>query len=62
MVVYQFYCFCEDIYVSMTSRQFGIRIKEHIQKSIEEFSKMSSKENKFKRVVNASKISAIAEH
>ena len=46
----------------MTSRQFGKRIKEHVPKSIEEFCKMSDKENKTVRMVNASKRSAIAEH
>ena len=46
----------------MTSRQFGKRIKEHVPKSIQEFCKMSNKENKSVRVVNASKRSAIAEH
>ena len=62
MVVYRFNCFCEDIYVGMTSRQFGKIIKEHTSKSIDEFRKMSNKENKFKRLVNASKRSAIAGH
>ena len=62
MVVYQFNCFCEDNYVGMTSRQFGKRIKEHFPKSIDEFSKTSNKESKSIRVVNATKISAIAEH
>ena len=62
MVVYQFNCFCEDDYIEMTSRQFGKRIKEHVPKSIEEFCKMSDKENKTVRMVNASKRSAIAEH
>ena len=46
----------------MTSKQFGKRIKEHILKSIDEFCKTSDKENKSVKVVNASKISAIAEH
>ena len=46
----------------MTSRQFGQRIKEHIPKSIDELLKTSDKENKYIRVINASKISAIAEH
>ena len=46
----------------MTSRQLGKRIKEHVQKSIEIFCKMSNKENKSVRVVNASKRSAIEEH
>ena len=46
----------------MTSRQFGKKIKENILKSIGEFSKMSNKENKSTRVVNALKKSAIAEH
>ena len=46
----------------MTSRQFGKRIKEHVPKNIEDFCKMSNKENKSVRVVNASKSSAIAEH
>ena len=46
----------------MTSRQFGKRIKEHIPKSIDEFCKTSNKDNKSIRVVNASKISAIAKH
>ena len=45
----------------MTSWQFGKRVKEHIPKSIEKFCKMSNKENKFVKVVNASKRSAIAE-
>jgi len=62
MVVYQFNCFCEGSYVGMTSRQFGIKIKEHIPKSIEELCIMSKKENKSVRVVSASKKSAIAEH
>ena len=62
MVVYQFNCFCEENYVGMTSRQFGKRIKEHIPKSIDEFCKTSNKESKSIRVVNATKISAIAEH
>ena len=46
----------------MTSRQFSKRIKEHIPKSIDEFCKMSTKENKTKRVVNVSKICATAEY
>ena len=62
MGVYQFNCFCEDSYVGMTSRQFGKRIKEHFTKSIEELCKMNNKENKSVRVVNAFKISAIAEN
>ena len=45
----------------MTSRQFGKIIKEHVPKSIEKFCKMSNKENKSVRVVNAPKRSAIAE-
>ena len=62
MVVDQLNCFCEDSYVGMTSRKFCKRIKEHIPKSIDEFCKISNKENKFIRVVHASKLSAIAEH
>ena len=62
MVFYQFNCFCEDIYVGMTSRQFGKKIKGHVPKSIEDFCKISSKKNKSIRMVNASKRSAIAEH
>ena len=46
----------------MTSRQFGKRIKGHIPKSIDEFCKMSNKENRSKRVLNASKRSTNAEH
>ena len=46
----------------MTSRQLGKRIKEHVPKSIEDFCKMTNKENKSVRVVNASQRSAIAEH
>ena len=49
-------------YVSMSSRHFGKRIKEHIPKSIDKFCKMSNKENNSKRAVNASKRSAIAGH
>ena len=48
--------------VGKTSRQFGKRIKEHIQKSSYEFCKISNKENNSIGVVNASKISAIAEN
>ena len=48
--------------VLKTSRQFGKRIKEHIQKSSYEFCKTSFKEYKSIGVVNASKISAIAEN
>ena len=55
MVVYQYNCFCEASYVGMTSRQFGKRIKEHIPKSVDEFCKMSNKESKSIRVVNATK-------
>ena len=62
IVVYQFNCFCEDNYFGMTSRQFGKRIKEHVPKSIKEFRKMSNKENKTVKVVNASKRSAIAKY
>ena len=62
MVVCQFNCFCEDRYVGMTSRQFGKRMKKHITKSIDEFYKMSNKENKSTSQVNASKGSAVAEH
>ena len=39
----------------MTSKRFSKRIKEHIRKSIDEFYKMSNKENKSKRVVSATK-------
>ena len=46
----------------MTSWQFGKKVKEHDPKSIEEFFKISDKENKFVKVVNASKRFAIAEH
>ena len=46
----------------MTSRQFSKRLKEHILKSNDEFCKMSNKENKSTRVVNALKRSVIAEH
>ena len=46
----------------MTLMQFGKRIKEQILKIINEFCKMSIKENKSKRVVNASKRFAIAEN
>ena len=46
----------------MASKQFSKRIKEHIPSSIDEFCKMSNKERKFIRVVNASKRSAIAKH
>ena len=46
----------------MTTRQFEKRIKEHVPKSIDESCKMSNKENKSVRVVNASKRSAITEH
>ena len=46
----------------MTSRQFGKRIKEHISKSIDDFCKISYKENKSKGVVNALKRSTITEH
>ena len=45
----------------MTSRQFGIRIKEHISECIDEFC-MSNKKSKSARVVNATKWFAIAEH
>ena len=45
----------------MTSRQFGKRIKEHVSKSIEEFCKMSNKDSKSVRLVNASKIFTIAD-
>ena len=62
MVVYQFNCFCEDSYFDTTSRQFGKRVKEHIRKTIDEFSKMYNKENNSKTVVNASQRSVIAEH
>ena len=61
MVVYQFNCFCEASYVGMTSRRFGKRIKEHILKGIDEFC-MSKKKTISIRVINASKISAIAKH
>ena len=50
------------VYVGMTTRQFEKRIKEHVPKSIDESCKMSNKENKSVRVVNASKRPAIAEH
>ena len=43
----------------MTARQLGKRIKKHILKSIEEFCKMSNKENKSIKVKNALKRSAI---
>ena len=46
----------------MTSRQFGKIIKENVPKSIEEFCKMSDKENKTVKMSNASKRSAIAKH
>ena len=46
----------------MPFNQFGKRIKEQILKSSDESCKMSNKENKSVRVVNASKRSAIAEH
>ena len=62
MVVYKFICCCDNNYVGMTSRQLGKRIKEHVPKSIEDFCKMTNKENKSVRVVNASQRSAIAEH
>ena len=62
MIVYQFNCFFEDSFVGMTSRQFGKRVKKHVPKSREEFYKMSDKENKTVRTVNASKRSAIAEN
>ena len=62
MVVYQFKGFCQDIYVRMTSRQFGKRIKEHIPKTIDVFCKTSNKENKSIRIVYVSKRSTIAEH
>ena len=62
MVVFKFKCFCEDNYVGMTSKQFGKRIKEHIQKSIVEFCKVNIEEYKSIQVVNALKIYAIAEH
>ena len=62
MVVYQFNCFCEDSYVCRTSRQFRKKIKKYIPKCIDEFCKISDKKNKSKRVTNASKTSATAEH
>ena len=46
----------------MTSRQFEKIIKENIPKVNDEFLKISIKENKSNRVVNALKRSAIAEH
>ena len=42
MLVNRFNCFCEDSYVGMASRQFGI--KELVPKSIEEFCKMRNNE------------------
>ena len=62
MIVYKFNCFSEDSYVGMTSRNFGNIIIEENQKSFNEFCKMSNKESKSIRVVNASQRSTIAEH
>ena len=62
MIIYQFNCFSENSNVGETSRQFGKSIKENIQKANDKFFKMSNKENKSNRVVNALKSSAIAEH
>ena len=46
MVAYQFnFCF-EDDYVGMSSRQLGNSIKEHFQKSIDDFCKISNEKNK----------------
>ena len=63
MVFYhKFNCLYENGHIKIISRQLGKRIKEHIPKSIDEFSKLSNNANKSIRVVNASKLPAIAEH
>ena len=57
MVSYQFNCFCKD----MSERLKGNLVKEHILKGIDEYWKWVVWKINLKRVLNASKTSAIAE-
>ena len=62
MVIYQFYCYCDNSYIGLTKRQPKKSVKEHIPVCVEKFLKKSEKDNKPVKVLNAIKRSAIAEH
>ena len=57
MVIYQFECYCDNSYISLTSRQLNKRVKEHIPTLVEKFLRISEKEKEKKsaKILNAVK-------
>ena len=57
MVIYQFECYCDNSYISPTSRQLNKRVKEHIPTLVEKFLRISEKEKEKKsaKILNAVK-------
>ena len=58
-VVYTFECCCKNSYIGQTSRNLRTRIKEHIEKCVEDYIKTES-ETTNTAITNGMKMSSIA--
>ena len=60
-IVYKLNCSCKRIYIGQTTRNFKIRIKEHIPRCVDDYITGKNVRTS-KAVINAAKRSAISEH
>ena len=62
MVIYQYNFYCRASCIGLTTRHLRKIIKEHVPKSVENFSCLDKKDDIPAKVLNACKRSSIAEH
>ena len=62
MIKYQYSCCCTASYIGLTTRQLRKRIKEHVQKCVDNFCCLNKKDDIPAKVLNSFKRSSIAEH